>query len=412
MATPLKNASYTTISGLTVTQSGSTPTNKTQKLSAGTIKSRTTGALTTIAVDGTGVDVATITNANKRRVDIIVYETKSGSTGTAKVAGTEYDYNLTITAITASSPASGYATVTTQLAHNLAVGEKFTISGTSGVVYDGTYTVVSTPTSTSVVFVTSVTGTSTLTSAKLLNYSYAAIDPAQNVSATQIPVAFVGVNYDGTTVNVETPIDARSTPTYQGVRAFNRSQNVRIGGQKVTPSANAFVDLDDPKATKEYSYHSAIGSVFPIDNISDWNDAVVVFSGGVTATPATMSGLTAVVVTVSAGELRNRDNQSYITLNGTGSTYNTTASNTVPAIAYTASTSFASALDSTNTTGYILVYANVYTGVVSVAKSTPAPLASAVVPTTPVNCVPLALITASYAATNGTTVITDLRPRI
>ena len=402
---PIKNGTYSVASGLTVTQ-GSTE-NRTQTLVAGEIKNRTTGINTTVAGGGT-VTLATVA-ANKRRVDLVVYETLSGSTGITSVAGTTVDYNLAVTSITASTPIAGQFTVVTTLNHNLSVGETVTISGvTTTTAYNGTYTVASVPSDNSFVITSATTGTAVVTSAKVLNYAVAKIDPVP--STTQVPLALVGVVNDGSNVTTDTPIDVRSTPNYQAVKAFNRSQNVRIGGKKITPNDLVFVDIDDPKALKEFGYHSAIGSVYTVDGLSDTTTPVVVHYGGVASTPATMSGLQNVVVTVSAGEVLSRDVHAYTTLTGTGSTTFTANASTVP-VAYTATTSFASALDSTNTTGYILVYADAYTGTISTVKSVVAPAASAVVPALPVNGVPLALITASYAATNGTTVVKDLRPR-
>jgi hypothetical protein len=399
---PIKNSTYSVATGLTITQ-GSTA-NRTQTLVAGEIKNRLTGINTVIA--GGGTTTLAAPSANKRRVDTVVYETLSGSTGITSVTGTPFDYNLAVTSITASTPIAGQFTVVTTLNHNLSAGEAVTISGvTTTTAYNGTFTVASVPSDNSFVITSTTTGTAVVTSAKVLNYAVAKVDSLP--SATQIALALVGVNYDGTTVSTDTPVDVRSTPTYQALRAFNRSQNVRIGGKKVTPSDLTFVDLDDPRAFKEFAYHSSIGAVYPVDGLSDTITPVVVNYGGIVSTPAAMSGLSAVVVTVSAGELLSRDVHVYNALNGTGSTTNTSANG----IAYTASTSFASALDSTNDTGYILVYADAYSGTVGVVKSVVAPLASAVIPSTPVNGVPLALITASYAASNGTTVVKDLRPR-
>lgn len=85
---------------------------------------------------------------------------------------------------------------------------------------------------------------------------------------------------------------------YIGVRAFNRSQAVRIGGQKVrsvisrsdsdATSSNVgslapitYIDLENTTARKELAYHAAIGAVYTCTPVqSHPYPAVVTTSGG------------------------------------------------------------------------------------------------------------------------------------
>lgn len=88
---------------------------------------------------------------------------------------------------------------------------------------------------------------------------------------------------------------------YLPIRSFNRSQNVRIESQKITPTTTAYVDVSKATTRKELSYHSAIGAVYIVGGISATN-AEVVFSSGV---GATADGST-LKITTAAGTLRNR----------------------------------------------------------------------------------------------------------
>lgn len=64
---------------------------------------------------------------------------------------------------------------------------------------------------------------------------------------------------------------------YLPVRAFNRSQNVRINKKKITATITTFVNLENAAQRKEFSYHSAIGSVYPVGHIR--SELVAVVSG-------------------------------------------------------------------------------------------------------------------------------------
>jgi hypothetical protein len=48
------------------------------------------------------------------------------------------------------------------------------------------------------------------------------------------------------------------------IRAYNRSQNVRIGGSKVGVTTTTNVDLGDTQTRREFAHHSAIGAVYPV----------------------------------------------------------------------------------------------------------------------------------------------------
>lgn len=48
---------------------------------------------------------------------------------------------------------------------------------------------------------------------------------------------------------------------YLPVRAFNRSQKVRIAGQQLSPEETKYVNADDRKVQRDWARHSAIGAV-------------------------------------------------------------------------------------------------------------------------------------------------------
>jgi len=63
---------------------------------------------------------------------------------------------------------------------------------------------------------------------------------------------------------------------YLPIRAYNRSQNVRIGGQKILPTVTSYVDVSDPATRKEFSYHSAVGAVYVLGDVTANNTAYAV----------------------------------------------------------------------------------------------------------------------------------------
>lgn len=90
--------------------------------------------------------------------------------------------------------------------------------------------------------------------------------------------------------------------TYIGVRAFNRSQNVRIGQQKISVTTTAYIDISDTNVRKDYTYHSALGSIYVVSPLRKSNKPQGVWTGA-TVTEGTSSADRS--VRVLAGELRN-----------------------------------------------------------------------------------------------------------
>lgn len=169
---------------------------------------------------------------------------------------------------------------------------------------------------------------------------------------------------------------------YLPVRAFNRSQAVRIGKQKILPTKTSYIDISDPVVRKELGYHSAIGAVFAVGPVSASNADAVVVSGGVVSAGSGLS------VNVSAGELRNRQTAIHVA--------GASATNT----ALTAAHASLNRVD--------LIHWDATTGAVGKTDGTPAASASA--PATPAGKVPLATVAVAATATSPGT-ITDVRPR-
>lgn len=94
--------------------------------------------------------------------------------------------------------------------------------------------------------------------------------------------------------------------TYLPIRAFNRSQGVRIGGQKVSTTTNTYVDVEDAKARKQLGYHSAIGAVYPVGPLTQSNAKFAIHSGFATNTQSG-TGPTNKVQTIAAGTYVDRD---------------------------------------------------------------------------------------------------------
>ena len=90
---------------------------------------------------------------------------------------------------------------------------------------------------------------------------------------------------------------------YLPIRAFNRSQQVRIGGQRVTATATTFVDISNATQRKELGYHSAIGAVYPVGPLTASNADVAVDFG---ASVNEGSSATDLKLSITGGQLRNR----------------------------------------------------------------------------------------------------------
>ncbi len=61
---------------------------------------------------------------------------------------------------------------------------------------------------------------------------------------------------------------------YLGIRALTRSQQVRIGGQKITTDRTHFVDVSDGKTRRELNHHATCGAVVVVAGLSATNEAV------------------------------------------------------------------------------------------------------------------------------------------
>lgn len=88
------------------------------------------------------------------------------------------------------------------------------------------------------------------------------------------------------------------------IRAYNRSQKVRIGNQDVTATETTYIDVSDIKVRKDYTYHSALGAVIPVGDLRQNGKAFVVWSG---CTVSEGVADTDRIITVAAGELRLED---------------------------------------------------------------------------------------------------------
>jgi hypothetical protein len=179
-------------------------------------------------------------------------------------------------------------------------------------------------------------------------------------------------------------------PPYLPIRALNRSQNVRIGKQKILSTATSFIDLGDGPTKKEYTYHSTLGAVYPVGGLTNSNsDTVVDYGATVVAGTAANSvrvadPLNTTKTTGTAGELRIRSTGVWVTIPVTDS------------IAITA--------NATGSTRVDLVVVDNVTGVGTIVVGT------TVAPATPAGKTAVA----TFTVANGGSVlgpITDVRPR-
>lgn len=110
---------------------------------------------------------------------------------------------------------------------------------------------------------------------------------------------------------------------YLPVRAFNRSQNVRIAKQKVTPTTTVFVNLEDPVARKEFSYHGTLGAIYAVGPVR------TALSAGVASglTPSAVSPATEKKVSYTAGKVRDANNELHSVVAGTTAAFGAAATN-------------------------------------------------------------------------------------
>lgn len=173
---------------------------------------------------------------------------------------------------------------------------------------------------------------------------------------------------------------------YLPIRAFNRSQQVRIDGQKILPTATTYVDISIGTVRKSVGYHSAIGAVYPVGSLTASN-ASVVFTNGVVVTA---QGTPDQTVAVSAGELRDRTTGVYVAVAA------------VSALAASAAHATLARID--------IVQVNTTTGVATYKAGTAA--ASPVAPAPDASNIVVANVgRAATDNTISTSDITDLRPR-
>lgn len=88
---------------------------------------------------------------------------------------------------------------------------------------------------------------------------------------------------------------------YIGIRAFNRSANVRINKTKILPTATTFIDISDPVQRKEFAYHGSIGQIYVVGSLSS---SLIVTQDGLGVT--VKGGTEEKILIVAAGELFNR----------------------------------------------------------------------------------------------------------
>ena len=109
--------------------------------------------------------------------------------------------------------------------------------------------------------------------------------------------------------------------TYLPIRAFNRSQAVRIGGQSVSATANTYIDVDDAASRKELAYHSAVGAVYPTGPLTDANKPYLITSGFATDTQSGSSP-TNKIQTIASGVYVNRNNATVVSVSGAATSTN------------------------------------------------------------------------------------------
>jgi hypothetical protein len=190
-------------------------------------------------------------------------------------------------------------------------------------------------------------------------------------------------------------------PTWLPVRAFNRSQAIRIGKQKITSvdssgnlAGHIYIDLEDKTSRKELAYHTSIGGVYVSGTEFDLVAGTIVGHGGrITVTGAadpTAATVATAVVTNTA------------VLSTSAPVYSV---DTTLSILKADITSWAS-----GKVADILVQINNTTGVVTYKAGTANTSGLQTTPTVDTGCSTIGKFTLTYATPVTSSVVTNLKP--
>lgn len=165
-----------------------------------------------------------------------------------------------------------------------------------------------------------------------------------------------------------------------GIRAFHRSQRIRIGQKQIQPNITTFVNLTNPVVRRDIQKHSAIGAFLTVTPLTTTADAGYVVQGG----KVTQSTAASLVVNVASGVVK---------INGTN-------------VSFAATTKTVTTADTTNPR-FDIITVNA-SGAVTLTAGTAAP--APVIPAVPANSTTLAVITVPASDTTITNdQISDVR---
>lgn len=190
-------------------------------------------------------------------------------------------------------------------------------------------------------------------------------------------------------------------PTWLPVRAFNRTQEIRIGKQKVTSvdsvgnlSGHVYIDLEDKVSRKELAYHTSIGGVYASGTEIDLVAGTVIGHGGrITVTGAADPTATTVATAVVT-------NTAVLSTSAPVYSVDTTLNILKADITSWGASKVAD----------ILVQINNTTGVVTYKAGTANTSGSQTTPTVDTGCTTLGKFTLTYATPVTSSVVTSLKP--
>jgi len=407
----IRNSLYSLTGGLLVTNSNTAA----QAVSTGYIADRSpvSGAISNATIAGVYTTGTTAHGLSAGDLVTITGVTSAGGTTTA-LSGTFVVQTVptTVTFTVTTTGATGAVTATNGY---------FTtadIKIASGTVTPGVGSATGGPAGTSslltvaanyqrydVIAVNTVTGAlSSIEGTSVASTGTPVVPPVSDPKFLAIAVVLISSTNGSSVTTSGNPIDVRNTSEYAPVRAFNRSQNVRIGGNKVNPSSDTFIAVDNTVARKEFGYHSAIGSVYNSGPVTLSNaDYVIHYGGSVTAAA---TGATVPVIT--SGELLNRLTGTYVLFSNTGvKLFQNTGASQTALIASDFPVSGTSGLS----VDHVLVV-NKFTGILSVITGTAAITGTQVTPVLTAAqqalLITLAVVTKDDAQITN---IRDIRPR-
>jgi hypothetical protein len=216
------------------------------------------------------------------------------STNARVVTVTLTTTTATVTEAVSASPVSGYVTYTTSSAHGFSTGQYVTISGSSVSGYNGTFSIYSTPTTTTFAVANTTTGTETWTSGQAIAGVAPVTGTAVNVQDTFLAAANGNFliesgggtgtfTYLGRAQNKTTVTDVLD-PNKTAIYVANLYTNAKIGGAPTMSVSGSDLKVT---VTTTVPHGLSIGNTIAVTGVTGTNPPNGSYRVATVATPTT-----------------------------------------------------------------------------------------------------------------------------